>query len=97
LLRTLEERHGYRSSWNFVPRRYDIADAVVRDLQAGGFEVGVHGLYHDGKDFANERLFARRLVEVHEYATRWGAVGFRSPALHRVWDWMPQLQFVYDS
>jgi hypothetical protein len=34
---------------------------------------------------------------MREFATRWNAVGFRSPATHRVWEWMPLLGFHYDS
>ena len=30
-------------------------------------------------------------------AQRWGAVGFRSPATQRRWEWMPQLGFGYDT
>ncbi len=97
LLRDLESSFGLRSSWNFVPRRYDTDDRVVRDLQDAGFEVGVHGLYHDGRDFGSLRTFRQRLTATHAHARRWGAVGYRSPALHRVWEWMPELQFDYDS
>jgi hypothetical protein len=34
---------------------------------------------------------------MRELADRWRASGFRSPATHRVWSWMPQLGFDYDS
>ena len=34
---------------------------------------------------------------MREYAKKWRAVGFRSPATHRVWEWMPLLGFDYDS
>lgn len=97
LLRDLELSLGLRSSWNFVPRRYDTDERVLDGLRAAGCEVGVHGLYHDGRDFASLRTFRRRLPEIHDRAQRWGASGFRSPALHRVWDWMPELRFEYDS
>jgi peptidoglycan/xylan/chitin deacetylase (PgdA/CDA1 family) len=93
----IERSHGLRSSWNFVARRYDVPDAVVRDLQAGGFEVGVHGLYHDGRDLSSLEGLRARLPAIHAVAQRWNAVGFRSPASHRRWEWMPLLQFDYDS
>jgi hypothetical protein len=41
LLRDVERAHGYRSSWNFVPERYDVDDATVRGLQNEGCEVGL--------------------------------------------------------
>jgi hypothetical protein len=97
LMRELEERAGYRSSWNFVPRRYEVDDALVRDLREAGFEVGVHGLYHDGRDLESRRVLEERLPEMRAYAERWGAAGFRSPATHRVWELMPLLGFDYDS
>jgi hypothetical protein len=34
---------------------------------------------------------------MREAAERWGAVGFRAPATHREWDWMPRLGFDYDT
>ena len=55
LLRGLEARTGYRSSWNFVPERYATPDALVESLKADGFEVGVHGLHHDGRDLESRR------------------------------------------
>jgi hypothetical protein len=97
LLRGLELDVGYRSSWNFVPRKYPVDDALVNDLIDDGFEVGVHGLDHDGRDFESWRTFSERLPLMREFAKRWNAVGFRSPATHRVWEWMPLLGFDYDS
>jgi hypothetical protein len=93
-VREVEERLGYRSSWNFVPKRYEVADSVVAELTAAGFEVGVHGLYHDGRDID---LVRERLPEIRNYAERWGASGFRSPATRRIWEHMPVLGFDYDS
>ena len=49
LLRHLELEADCRSSWNFVPRRYEVEDSFVDELLEDGFEVGVHGLYHDGR------------------------------------------------
>ena len=93
----LERAHGMRSSWNLVPRRYAVEDARVRELVADGFEIGVHGLHHDGRDLESVATLLERLPGMHEAAGRWGAVGFRSPAMHRNWDWIPLLGFDYDS
>jgi hypothetical protein len=97
LMREREEAGGYRSSWNFVPKRYAVGDEVVRELQQAGFEVGVHGLYHDGRDLGSLELLRKRVPVMRQYAERWGAVGFRSPATRRRWEWMPLLGFEYDS
>jgi hypothetical protein len=93
----VERSLGLRSSWNFVPRRYHVSDDTVRALVDDGFEVGVHGLYHDGRDLESLETIRARLPEMRAYADRWGAVGFRSPATHRRWEWMPALGFDYDS
>ena len=97
LLRRPERELGYRSSWNFVPLRYTVAEDTLSQLREEGCEVGVHGLLHDGRDLGSRRLLARRLPAMREYASRWQATGFRSPATQRQWDWMPRLGFDYDS
>ncbi len=97
VLRDLEVEYGYRSSWNLVPKRYAVDNAAVDALQRDGFEVGIHGLHHDGRDLASLSILAERLPLMREYASRWRAVGFRSPATQRVWAWMPLLGFDYDS
>jgi hypothetical protein len=97
ILRGPERELGYRSSWNFVPLRYQVAEETVRRLWQEGCEVGVHGLRHDGRDLGSRRLLAKRLPGMREYADRWQAVGFRSPGTQRRWDMMPRLGFDYDS
>jgi hypothetical protein len=97
LLADVERKTGYRSSWNLVPRRYEIDDTVVHALAEDGFEIGVHGLYHDGRDLESEEKLRERLPEMKAAAGRWHAVGFRSPATHRRWELMPLLGFDYDS
>jgi len=96
LLRTAERARGYRSSWNFVGARYQVDDESVRSLQDDGCEIGVHGLRHDGRDLAG-RFMDERLPAMWEHASRWNAVGFRSPATHRNWELMHRLGFDYDS
>jgi hypothetical protein len=97
LMRRQEERHGLHSSWNFVPRRYETDALLLDELRSRGFEIGVHGLYHDGRDLESETMLRRRLPEIRAWAEQWGAVGFRSPATHRDWRLMPLLGFDYDS
>jgi peptidoglycan/xylan/chitin deacetylase (PgdA/CDA1 family) len=93
----LERSLGLRSSWNFVPRRYEVSDALARSLIDEGFEIGVHGLRHDGRDLVSLSRLNKRLPGMRAAASRWNAIGFRSPASHRNWDWMPLLGFDYDS
>ena len=96
LLRAPERAHGYQSSWNFVGDRYPVDDETVHSLHDDGCEIGVHGLLHDGRDLAG-RFIDERLPAMWEHASRWNAVGFRSPATHRDWELMHRLGFDYDS
>jgi hypothetical protein len=96
-LAEVEKRLGFISSWNIVPERYPIDWNIVDSFRKDGFEIGVHGLKHDGKLFQSHSTFQKRLQKIHEYARKWGAVGFRSPATLRNLEWMPELQFEYDS
>jgi hypothetical protein len=93
----LERAHGLRSSWNLVPKRYETDPDFVSYLHEAGFEVGVHGVYHDGRDLESCSTWQERLPIAHEAAGRWNAVGFRSAASHRHPDWMRSLDFDYDS
>jgi len=98
-LAELEKRFGMRSSWNFVPERYPFDKAILSRLQAEGFEIGVHGLTHDGRLFESRKIFLQRAPRINEYARQWHASGFRSPACHRIFEWMEteDLDFAYDS
>jgi hypothetical protein len=93
----LERGLGLRSSWNIVPRRYRVDEGLLRDLAAQGFEVGVHGLHHDGRDLESRARVSERLPAMRAAAERWNAVGFRSPATQRHWELMPMLGFDYDT
>lgn len=93
----LERSYGLRSCWYFVPRRYPIDVEDLRNLMAEGLEVGVHGLYHDGRDLSSLKRLEQRLPGIRSAGQSWGATGFRSPALHRQWNLMPRLGFDYDT
>lgn len=92
----LETSMGFRSSFNFVPERYPLDYHLMAELKERGFEVGVHGLKHDGKLFSSEKIFARRAAQINRYLHEWGAVGFRAPLTHRHPDWMQRLNLEYD-
>jgi hypothetical protein len=67
---------------------------IFQQLRDEGFEIGVHGLHHDGRDISELNA---RLPLIRKYAEEWGAAGFRSPATLRDWTSMPLLGFDYDS
>jgi len=94
-LADLEEACGFRSSFNFGAW-YDVDPGILRELRGRGFEVGMHGLTHDRMLFSSREAFEERLPGLAELAKRLGAVGFRSPATHRVFDWLAELPVEYD-
>jgi hypothetical protein len=92
----LDASYGFRSSFNFVPERYAVDRGLLADLAARGFEVGVHGLKHDGKLFSSHARFLRRAQRINWYVQDFGAAGFRAPLTHRQPEWMQALEIDYD-
>ena len=92
----LEENLGFRSSFNFVPDRYKLDHHLINELCERGFEVGLHGLKHDGKLFSSENTFKKRSLAINSYLKELNAVGFRSPLMHRNPEWMQALNIEYD-
>lgn len=93
----MEARLGFRSAWNVVPRRYEVSDAFIASLTDRYCEVGLHGLFHDGRDLASRGHLLERLPEMRAVASRIGATGFRSPATQRAPDLIGMLDFDHDS
>ena len=95
-LADLEESLGFRSSFNFGAW-YDVDPGVLRELTSRGFEVGMHGIVHDRSLFSSRGAFEAQLPQLRALADRLGAVGFRSPATHRVFGWLGELPVEYDG
>jgi hypothetical protein len=93
----LDESFGFRSSFNFVPERYAVDKKLMEDLRERGFEIGVHGLKHDGKLFSSYAEFMRRAELINHHLREFGAVGFRAPLTHRHPEWIQALDIEYDS
>lgn len=91
-----EERHGFRSSFNVVGDWYPIDPGLLDELRARGHEIGSHAIHHDRSLFSSRLEFERQLPLLQGSAERLGAVGFRSPATHRVVEWLAELPFDYD-
>jgi len=87
----LEKRLGFRSSFNFVPEDYATPDTLRKTLMESGFEVGVHGLHHDGKIFMNKAKFGRKARRINHYLQEWESIGFTSPSMLRNLDLMAEL------
>lgn len=95
-LAQIEIELGFRSVFSFVPERYNVSSELREYLIQNGFEVGVHGLKHDGKLYASRDVFYERAVRINHYLKEWKAVGFRSPAMHHNLEWITNLNIDYD-
>ena len=95
-LADIEERMGFRSSFNFVPERYRVDHGLIASLRKRGFEVGVHDLKHDGKLFASRERFLRRAERINQHLRHLEATGFRAAFMHRNPEWMQALDIEYD-
>ena len=96
-LMQLEDKMGFRSSFNFVPERYPVSSDLRRSLVEKGFEVGVHGLKHDGKLFLSRKEFQKQAVRIRRYLNDWQSVGFVSPSMYRNLDWICELGIEHDT
>jgi glycosyltransferase involved in cell wall biosynthesis/peptidoglycan/xylan/chitin deacetylase (PgdA/CDA1 family) len=97
-LMELESEYGFRSSFNFVPEgEYRVPDVLRHALDQAGFEVGVHGLEHDGKLYASKARFASKAAQIREYLQDWKASGFRSPLMQHRLAWLHELGAEYDA
>jgi len=96
-LAALEQELGFTSCWNLVPERYPIDWGIVNELRQQGYEIGLHGVKHDGRLFQSHAFFTGRLNTIHDYARKWGIEGFRSPSTLRNAEWMTAMQLSYDS
>ena len=96
-LASLEEELGFTGSYNFVPERYPVREELRNYLTGKGFEVGVHGLNHDGKYYNTYRIFKERSYKINQYMKEWDSVGFRSPSMLHNLEWIHGLNIKYDS
>ena len=94
----LEQKHGFGSCFNFVPEgEYRTPEAIRETLERAGFEVGIHGLEHDGKLYSSEEIFAAKASRIREYRQQWNVVGFRSPLMQHKLGWLHALGMEYDA
>jgi hypothetical protein len=92
----MEEKHGFRSSFNFVTERYPLDLELIKNLKSRGFEIGVHGLKHDGKLYNSCIGFTQRAERINTHLKELNAVGFRSPLMMRHPEWLQLLDIEYD-
>jgi hypothetical protein len=96
-LMEIEEKLGFRSTFNFVAEGYRISKSLLTDLKRRGFGIGVHGLKHDGKLFSSRKVFLERARLINQYLADWDTKGFSSPSMHRNLQWMSKLNIDYGT
>lgn len=96
-LMDLEKRNGFHSSFNFVAELYEVSSELRNLLHVNGYEIGVHGLKHDGKLYCSREIFIERSIRINKYLEDWGAVGFRSPLMHHNLEWIHDINILYDA
>jgi peptidoglycan/xylan/chitin deacetylase (PgdA/CDA1 family) len=93
----LEEKYGFKSSWNIVPYKYKIDEKIISKIKEAGNEIGIHGYNHDGKLYFSKKIFNQRVPFINEAIKKYGGVGFRSPMVHRNFKWLQKLNIEYDA
>ncbi len=93
----IEKAFGFRSSFSFVPERYDTPIELIHLIKSEGFEVAVHGLKHDGKLFSSKKMFLERAKRINFYINKWGSKGFYSPSMHHNLEYIHDLDILYDQ
>ena len=94
----LELEQGFRSSLNFVPEgEYRLSAELRQTLDRAGFEVGIHGLEHDGMLYKSKATFAGKAARIRENLREWKSTGFRSPLMQHKLEWLHLLGVEYDE
>lgn len=91
----MESRLGFISSYNFIPCGYQTPEEIRKRLNNSGFEVGVHGLTHDGRLFLNYKNFFKVIPEINRFLKEWDAIGFTSPSMLTCLKWIADLNIEY--
>ena len=97
-LMQLEQKLGFRSSFNFIPEgEYRVSSELRDELAQNGFEVGVHDLRHDGKLYWRRAEFPENARSINGYLKEWRASGFRSGFMLHDRECLNGLDIEYDA
>lgn len=97
LVMELDRSLGFTATFFFVPHEYEFPDRHHALLRRNGFEIGVHGLQHDGKLYQSEGRFNKNAVRINHCIEQWQATGFRAPCMHHNLAWHHRLKILYDA
>ncbi len=96
-LMDLDDSFGIKASFQVVPLgRYAVTPRYLDTIRSRGFEIAVQDFNHDGKLFDERGEFLRRAGRINQYASDWGARGFRSGVLYRKPDWYDAFEVSLD-
>ena len=93
----LEERLGFKSSFNFVAEEDKVSSKLRDYLTQNGYEVGLHGLNHYQNPFQSKKVFQKQVSSINQYLHEWESIGFRSPCMYHNLDWIHDLNIEYDA
>ena len=96
-LMDIEEKLGFRSSFNFVAGDYSAPEELLNEISTRGFEAGVHGLHHQGNIFRSRKIFEEQATKINQYLKKWNLAGFRSPSMYHNLEWLHELNIDYDA
>jgi glycosyltransferase involved in cell wall biosynthesis len=97
-LMQIEQKLGFRSSFNFIPEgEYQVSPELRNELAQNGFEVGVHDLRHDGKLYWKRKDFPENALSINGYLHAWRASGFRSGFMLHDRECLNGLDIDYDA
>jgi len=93
----VERKYGFLSAWNIPLGQFRIDWPELEAMRREGFELGAHGLAHDGRLFRSDEDFRILGPEVERLAQARGLRGFRSPSTFRRVDLLRTMDFDFDS
>ncbi len=73
-LMELEKSLGFRSTFFFVPNGYPAPKKYHDELIKNGFDIGVHGLKHDGKLFWSKKGFLKKAGFINRVYSKMGCI-----------------------
>ena len=97
-LMEVEKKHGFHSSFNFIPEGgYRVTREFREEVARNGFEASLHDLYHNGRLYLSRAEFAKNAVRINQHLREWGARGFRSGFMFHNLEWLQDLEIRYDA
>jgi len=96
----IEEMYGFRSSWNLVPKSYDIDRPILHELKSKGHEIGLHGIWHNNQEaFLPKDRLHYELSTVQPLINEFEIMGYRGPSWYRTRSMFDVLErfFEYDT